>query len=648
MSFDQAFERALEHVADGLPVDWAALERLASVARERDLVLELRLLAGVGQTHGTAAGEARPPSDPSAETTSELATVSPSTPQMWGRFQLVRPLGQGSYGVVYLGRDGVLDRDVAIKLFHGTIGDRVKEEGRLLAQIKHEHVVKIHDVAEHAGRFGLCMEYIDGRTLADIVRVDGPMSAEQAAIDGQAIAKALAAVHAKGVLHRDVTARNVMRERGGRLVLMDLGAGIMPDQTPGGGPPKNVGTPLFMAPELLDETASASQHSDVYSLGVLLYYLVTGRYPVEGSTVEQIRQNHRGGRRVPLDVRRLGLPTAYVQLVERATSPIPADRYESAVALLRDLNRIVTPDPPPLPAPPPAPPAPQPWTPSIRVIAGAAVAILGLGLCSGLLATWTFNSMLDRSDPFEADSLLTILGVGLQSMVQPAFVMGALLGVLGLGGAVGRLLGLQGRFRDAVLHVIKDRVAEREYATVLAQLTTLAGVVAIVIVVSGFGDVVVSFVSRLSTSPLEAFQWLHPQGPARVQRVLYRSTVAALVLMVVLGWRNVRLVRLKYGGTVPGWLRAAAVIQIGVLFVMLQAPYKLVADDQNQLPVVLHNGVRCYLLGIAGGEVRTFCPTAPLPRVRTTPLDERALQRCGFDENVFAITTVSGCTSSHQ
>ena len=156
--------------------------------------------------------------------------------------------------------------------------ERLLQEGRALAKIRHNNVVNVLGVEAHGDRVGLCMEFVRGKTLADIVRGQGKLSAAEAVLIGEDLCRALSAVHGAGFIHRDVKAKNVMRDDTGRIVLMDFGTGRTAEAQEGTS--DRAGTPLYMAPEVL-EGGQASARSDVYSLGVLLYHLVTGEYPVQ-------------------------------------------------------------------------------------------------------------------------------------------------------------------------------------------------------------------------------------------------------------------------------------------------------------------------------------------------------------------------------
>ena len=141
------------------------------------------------------------------------------------------------------------------------------------------------------GQFGLWMEFVRGRTLRQIIEDRGPFGAHEALTLGAEVARALAAVHAAGLVHGDLKAQNVMREEGGRVVLMDFGAG---DDLASTSPRRMAGTPVYMAPELFADQRATPQ-TDIYSLGVLLFYLVTGKYPFSGHTWAEVGAAHSSG-----------------------------------------------------------------------------------------------------------------------------------------------------------------------------------------------------------------------------------------------------------------------------------------------------------------------------------------------------------------
>jgi len=341
-----------ESIADGSPVDWEAAEARANVD-ERGIIRQLRILSNLAALHRSL------PSDPDDLGSASIARQTNAAPAIgsWAHMALIERLGGGTFGEVYRAWDRHLEREVALKLLRGDgpVDDlqssRIAREGRLLARVRHPNVITVHGVAVHDQRVGLWMELIRGETLEQLLQKRGPFGAREAVLVGIDLCRALAAIHAAGLIHRDVKAQNVMREDGGRIVLMDLGTGreIGPSQRYSVA--DLAGTPLYLAPEIFDGM-SASVQSDLYSLGVLLYHLVTGSYPVYATTIEELQDRHAAGKPVRLRDARADLPTAFVQVIDRAIASRPDRRYGSAGALEADLGQALGPQAEVLPASP--------------------------------------------------------------------------------------------------------------------------------------------------------------------------------------------------------------------------------------------------------------------------------------------------------
>lgn len=314
-------------VSDEARVDWKAIEDAADTSEQREILRALRDVARVAEAHR----EAQPESEAGG-----AGDAEPVVRRRWGSLEILGRLGQGGFSEVLRARDPELEREVALKLLRqdrlrGAVDrDKVVREGRLLARMSHPNVATVYGAAEHDGRVGIWMELVRGRSLDRVVREQGPLGAREAALIGIDVCRALAAVHAVGALHCDVKAQNVMREEGGRIVLMDFGTGRL--ETTPSDEALAEGTPLYMAPELLKGEAPSAQ-SEVYSLGVLLYFLVTGGFPVEGRDVLEVEEAHGAGRRRLLNDRRPGLPEAYVRVVDRALASEPDGRYPSIGAM---------------------------------------------------------------------------------------------------------------------------------------------------------------------------------------------------------------------------------------------------------------------------------------------------------------------------
>ena len=208
--------------------------------------------------------------------------------------------------------------------------------------MKHPHVATVFGAERRSGLVGLWMELVEGETLEAMLLRVGRFNAREVALIGIDVCSALSAVHAAGLLHRDVKAQNVMRDRNGRLVLMDFGTGRDAVSDEGAFVHDEVGTPLYMAPELFGG-GKASVQSDIYSVGVLLYRLVTGSVPIEAHSPESLKAAHLAGQRVRLADVRSDLPLAFIRVVERALSIDPAERYRSAGELEMALSGLLVP-----------------------------------------------------------------------------------------------------------------------------------------------------------------------------------------------------------------------------------------------------------------------------------------------------------------
>jgi serine/threonine-protein kinase len=321
-------------VADGEPIDWDEALQSAADDEERRVIRQLRLVERVASVHRSDGSPAPSMHD------SPTMTQAPDEPAQleplragatWGHLELRQRLGHGSFGDVYRAWDSRLDREVALKLLKTdeskgkAFASTAVAEGRLLAKLRHPNVVTVYGAEIRDGRVGFWMEYIRGRSLEQLLRDHGPLGAREAALIGVDLCRALAAVHGAGVVHRDVKAQNVMREEGGRILLTDFGAGIDLGATARDRASVS-GTPLYMAPEVF-RGEPVTQRSDIFSLGVLLYHLVTAAFPTEARSWEELREKHARGDAKLLRDRRPDLPEAFVAVVERALAHDPDQRF---------------------------------------------------------------------------------------------------------------------------------------------------------------------------------------------------------------------------------------------------------------------------------------------------------------------------------
>jgi serine/threonine-protein kinase len=314
---DQQLLGAAARVADGEMLDWGSITATLGSDDDREIAEELALVQQIAAGHRQL---------------HQLLPVTSDTPQhlapdraRWGHLDLLNVVGRGSYGVVYRAWDTRLERLVALKLFHGAANpDSVMQEGRMLARVRHENVVTVYGADVIDGVAGIWMELIHGQTLDAIVKKTGPLAPQEAALVGADVARALGAVHAAGLLHCDVKAQNVVRENGGRVVLMDLGAGRLAPEARDSDQLSDVaGTPRYMAPELFVAGADATRATDIYSLGVLIYYLLSGHFPVDGKTLGELKRAHEAGKVRALKSVRSDVPQGLLEIVNRALDRDP-------------------------------------------------------------------------------------------------------------------------------------------------------------------------------------------------------------------------------------------------------------------------------------------------------------------------------------
>ena len=312
-------------VLDGTAAGWAELESRSGTA-DPALLEQFRVVAAVRAV---------------ARSTEGSQGVAP---RFWGHLRVLEPIGRGAFGEVYRAWDTRLDREVALKLLppEHTASDpppSIIEEGRLLARVRHPNVVTIYGAERIDDRVGLWMEFVRGHTLERTLQDGAVFSAHDIVRFGLELCGAVSAVHAAGLLHRDIKPNNVMVADDGRLVLMDFGTG---SEMASASDASVAGTPLYLAPEVL-AGAAPTAGSDIYSIGVLLYHLVTRAYPVRASTLQDLRRAHAEGEPPRLRSLRPDLPRSLTRVIERAVDPQPGRRYASPGALAADLAAAGTP-----------------------------------------------------------------------------------------------------------------------------------------------------------------------------------------------------------------------------------------------------------------------------------------------------------------
>ncbi len=266
-----------------------------------------------------------------------------------GRYRLLARLGAGGMSVVWRAHDDVLDREVAVKVLAPELAKdpglpaRVRIEARAAARLRHPNVVEVHDYGETENHLPyVVMELVDGRSLSDVLN-RGALAWRSAALIGTQVAAALAAAHARGIVHRDVKPSNVMVTSAGvKLVDFGISATVGEADRIGG---EVIGTPAYLAPERL-HGGPVRPATDVYALGLLLYLMLAGRLPWQASTTTQMLRAHRYLEPAGLPLL-AGLPDEVADLVERCLTKDPAKRpgAEEAARVLADAAGLAQPPP---------------------------------------------------------------------------------------------------------------------------------------------------------------------------------------------------------------------------------------------------------------------------------------------------------------
>ena len=262
-----------------------------------------------------------------------------------GSSKVIREIGRGGMSVVYEAYQEALDRKVAIKALDAVavrseeLAERFRREGRAYAQIHHPGIITIHDFVEKDDALYLITEFVDGVDLARLLGAGGPFAPDCVAIIGAAVAESLEVIHAHMLLHRDLKPGNVMISREGVVKVMDFGIVKDPmssDLTRTG---TVVGTPYYIAPEVLGGDAE-DERSDIWSVGVMLYELATGQRPFGGVDYQELFAAVRKGRFRPVRSLEPAVPRRLANAIERCMEQRPDRRWETAATLAGELKTM--------------------------------------------------------------------------------------------------------------------------------------------------------------------------------------------------------------------------------------------------------------------------------------------------------------------
>lgn len=258
------------------------------------------------------------------------------------RFEILELLGIGGMGKVYKAKDTELDEVIAIKLLLDELSsdekmiEYFKREIRLARKVKHKNIARVHDLQEFEGKRFITMEYVDGTTLKNLITKKGSFSLEEGLPIIKQVCEGLKACHDSGIIHRDISSKNIMIDKNGNALIMDFG---IARSAVTGGTATVVGTPHYMSPEQL-EGKKVDARSDIYSLGVVMYEMFTGSLPFTGTTPISIAMRHL--KEKPVNPARLNraLPKKMCEIILKCLEKEKAKRYQTIEVLLKDISEL--------------------------------------------------------------------------------------------------------------------------------------------------------------------------------------------------------------------------------------------------------------------------------------------------------------------
>jgi serine/threonine-protein kinase len=611
---DERLLSVAKAVSDGEKVDWSRAESEAQNPEERELVGLLREIGDVAEMHRTI------------RRTEAAAASRPPAPVWWGRLEIQEKIGEGASAEVFRARDPKLDRDVALKIFrHGKWMNPEQRralliEGQNLARLRHENVVAVYGADEHDGRVGIWMELVEGRTLGEIVKSQGPYSATEASQIGIELSRALAAVHRRNVVHADLKSQNVKREEGGRIVLMDFSSSQRADVVPGNPESDPAGTPLYMAPELWERNTPTVE-SDIYALGVLLYFLVTGDYPVQARSIEELRRAHERGQRRLLRDERPELPDNFVRAVEKALSRNPNDRFRSAGALEEALRTEQV-------------PAREQGLPvEVRVLAKTARIALWLGaialtfLVLGFVNGMALNVVLGRPAEYAPESAFDWLVWGARSSIGPVYHAVTSLVPWLLAARILSLFEAVRRPFRPLARWVDERVGHAGW-----MLPAAIGAIGVAALTWWYFDLIKAiYLVSAGRGDERTLSMLSPANEP--YHLSYRRSFTILIVsllvmeLVVRSWLKAHR-RPRSTGAALG-----LAVVVGCAAIVMNFPWRILF--QADFPRVSYAGESCYEAGERQDRLFLFCPLSSPSQSRIVERGDPGLVFTGVIESVF-------------
>ncbi len=259
-----------------------------------------------------------------------------------GRYQIIRTIGEGGMANVYLAHDTILDREVAVKILRGDLANdekfvkRFQREAKAASSLNHPNIVEMYDVGEDDGNYFIVMEYVNGKTLKSLIKKRGGLSLSEVVDIMLQLTNGIACAHDSYLIHRDLKPQNVMIFEDGRVKITDFGIAVALNSAELTQTNSVMGSVHYLPPEQANGSG-ATIKSDIYSLGILMYELLTGKLPFKGDNAVEIALKQMRDKIPSIREKNPNIPQSVENIVLKACAKNPKNRYDSAAEMHEDL-----------------------------------------------------------------------------------------------------------------------------------------------------------------------------------------------------------------------------------------------------------------------------------------------------------------------
>lgn len=263
------------------------------------------------------------------------------------RYQIIRTIGEGGMANVYLAHDTILDRDVAVKILRGDLADdekfvrRFQREAISASSLSHPNIVEMYDVGEDNGQYYIVMEYVDGKTLKNLVKRRGSLTIQEVIDIMLQLTSAISCAHSSYIIHRDIKPQNVLIKEDGMVKITDFGIAMALNSNELTQTNSVMGSVHYLPPEQANGSGSTMK-SDIYSLGILMYELLTGELPFKGESAVEIAIKQMKEQIPSICAKNPEIPQSIENIIMKACAKNPKNRYETIEKMHNDLINALT------------------------------------------------------------------------------------------------------------------------------------------------------------------------------------------------------------------------------------------------------------------------------------------------------------------